>query len=116
MRPVLQPDNLAWADWRARLEDHLGAYAIEPLALRAAHFFDRGGALNGVTALCTQLRLLPECDPHEELFELADAVVERLDSPDGAFALMARFELALIGVLGFGLNLRACALTGAARI
>lgn len=69
--------------------------------------------MNGVTALCALLRLLPERDSHDELFELADAVVERLDSPAGAFALMARFELAMLGALGFGLDLRACALTGA---
>ena len=113
MRPVLQPGNLVRATWRARLEDHLGAYAIEPRSLRAARFLDRGAALNGVAALAALLRLLPERDPHEDLFDMADAIVERLDSPDGAFALMARFELALLAALGFGLDLDACALTGA---
>lgn len=113
MRPVLQPGNRVIAAWRARLEDHLGAYTVEPVAARAARFLDRGTALNGVAALCALLRLLPERDPHEELFELADAIFERLDSPDSGFALMARFELTLLGALGFGLDLDACALTGA---
>lgn len=113
LRPVLQPGNRVAACWRARLEDHLGAYVVEPVAARAARFLDRGAALHGVAALCALLRLLPERDPHEELFEMAEAIVERLGEADGAAALMARFELALLGALGFGLDLDACALTGA---
>lgn len=116
LRPVLQPGNLVAAEWRARLEDHLGALTIEPLAARAAHFLDRGAALNGVASLCALLRLLPERDPHEELFEMADAVAARLGDVrefDVAALMMARFELALLGALGFGLDLHACALTGA---
>ena len=113
MRPVLQPGNLVRAIWRARLEDHLGAYTVEPVAARAARFLDRGSALNGVATLGALLRLLPERDPHEELFDMADAIVDRLDSADCAFPLMARFELALLAALGFGLDLDACALTGA---
>ncbi|MEF3365671.1 DNA repair protein RecO [Methylocystis sp. 9N] len=113
LRPILQPGNLVVAHWRARLEDHLGAYTVEPLAARAAHFLDRAAALHGVGALCALLRLLPERDPHEELYEMADAVVARLGDPGAAAPLMARFELALLGALGFGLDLDCCALTGA---
>lgn len=114
LRPILQPGNLVVAHWRARLEDHLGAFAVEPLAARAAHFLDRAAALHGVASLCALLRLLPERDPHEELFEIADAIAARLgDAGDcEAAPMMARFELALLGALGFGLDLNACALTG----
>ncbi|MBM3562189.1 MAG: DNA repair protein RecO [Alphaproteobacteria bacterium] len=116
LRPILQPGNLVAAQWRARLEDHLGALTIEPLAARAAHLLDRAAALNGVASLCALLRLLPERDPHEELFEMADAIAARLGDVrdfDIAALMMARFELALLGALGFGLDLNACALTGA---
>lgn len=113
MRPVLQPGNRVRATWRARLEDHLGAFVIEPVVFRAARFLDRGAALNGVSTLAALLRLLPERDPHEELYEMADVTFDRLGSCDGAFPLMARFELALLSALGFGLDLDACALTGA---
>ncbi len=113
MRPVLQPGNLVAATWRARIEDHLGAFAVEPLVSRAARLIDRGTALHGLAALAALLRLLPERDPHEELFETADAIAAQLDAPDAAAASMARFELALLGALGFGLDLEACALTGA---
>lgn len=113
MRPVLQPGNLVSATWRARLEDHMGVFAVEPLASRAARLIDRGAALHGLAALAALLRLLPERDPHEELFEMADAIAGGLGAPDAAAPLMARFELALLGALGFGLDLEACAVTGA---
>ena len=112
MRPVLQPGNLVVAHWRARIEDHLGAYAIEPLVSRAARLLDRAAALHGLAALAALLRLLPERDPQEELFEMADAIVAQLGAADAAAAQLARFELALLGALGFGLDLDACALTG----
>jgi len=44
---------------------------------------------------------------------MADAIACRLDAADCAAPLMARFELALLGALGFGLELGGCALTGA---
>ncbi|BDV35357.1 DNA repair protein RecO [Methylocystis iwaonis] len=112
MRPVLQPGNLVASTWRARLEDHMGAYAVEPLALRAARYLDRAAALHGVTMLAALLRLLPERDPHEALFDMAEAIAVRLDSPNAAAPLMAQFELALLGALGFGLDLERCAVTG----
>ena len=34
-RPVLQPGNLVMVTWRARLEDHLGLFQLEPLSLKA---------------------------------------------------------------------------------
>lgn len=113
MRAALQPGNLVLASWRARIEDHLGAFTVELLAARAARFLDQGAALNGLAMLAALLRLLPERDPHEELFELADDIVLRFTARDAAAIALARFELALLGALGFGLDLDACALTGA---
>ncbi|RNJ50814.1 DNA repair protein RecO [Methylocystis hirsuta] len=116
LRPILQPGNLVAAQWRARLEDHLGALTVEPLSARAAYFLDRAAALHGVVSLCALLRLLPERDPHEELFEMADAIAALfgdIRAAEGAATMLARFELALLGALGFGLDLNACALTGA---
>ena len=113
MRAALQPGNLVLASWWARIEDHLGAFTVELLAARAARFLDQGAALNGLATLAALLRLLPERDPHEELFELADDIVLRFTARDAAAIALARFELALLGALGFGLDLDACALTGA---
>jgi DNA repair protein RecO (recombination protein O) len=113
LRSVLQVGNSVEALWRARLEEHLGSYAVEPLRSRAARLIDRAFALHGVAHLGALLRLLPERDPHSELFEMAEVIADRLDSLEVAPALMARFELALLQALGFGLDLERCALTGA---
>ncbi len=40
MRPLLQPGNSVTAVWRARLDEHLGTYAIEGTRLRAASLLD----------------------------------------------------------------------------
>ena len=37
-RPVLQPGNRVQATWRARLDEHLGTFAVEPLQLAAGHY------------------------------------------------------------------------------
>ena len=112
MRPVLQPGNQVEATWRARLDHQLGTFTVEPLQSRAAGFIDHAFALHGVGFLCALLRLLPERDPYEALYEMARLIADQLGATDRAPALLARFEIALLGALGFGLDLEACALTG----
>lgn len=63
------------ATWRARLEEQLGAFVIEPVELRAARFLDSGPTLHGLATLVALMRLLPERDPHEALFELAEEII-----------------------------------------
>ncbi len=112
LRSVLQPGNRVEANWRARLENHMGAYKVEPLKSRAAKLIESDYALHGVAYLGALLRLLPERDPQADLFEMAEVIADRLDSLTEAPALLARFELELLAALGFGLDLSACALTG----
>ena len=113
MQPVLQPGNTLAVVWRARLEEHLGVYAVEPMRQRAAALMESGLALAGVNLMGAWLRLLPERDPHEGLFEMVDALADHLADARLAPALMARFELAVLSELGFGLDLDQCAATGA---
>jgi DNA repair protein RecO (recombination protein O) len=113
IRSALQPGNDVDALWRARLEDQLGIFVVEPLRARAASLIDHGHALHGVGHLCALLRLLPERDPHPEFYEMARAIADVLAVKDRAPALLAHFEIALLSALGFGLDLEACALTGA---
>lgn len=108
-----QQGDLVVALWRARLEGHMGAYAIEPTKSRAARLIDHAFALHGAAYLSVLLRLLPERDPHENLFLLADELAEAMTDRARAAPLLARFELAILAALGFGLDLDACALTGA---
>jgi DNA repair protein RecO (recombination protein O) len=115
MQPVLQPGNGVQAVWRARVDEQLGTFAVEPLHSRSARFLSSPMALYGVATLASLLRLLPERDPHPGLFETACVLADHLDDPDLAPALLVRFEVALLSELGFGLNLSRCAVTGATR-
>ncbi|HJE23835.1 MAG TPA: DNA repair protein RecO [Methylorubrum populi] len=113
MQPMLQPGNTLRATWRARLDGALGSYTVEPLTLVASRLMGSGLALYGVGHLSALLRLLPERDPHPELYEAAQILIAHLDDAEIAPALMVRFELALLAGLGFGLDLSHCAATGA---
>jgi DNA repair protein RecO (recombination protein O) len=112
MQPVLQQGNSISIVWRARLEEHLGVFAVEPLRQRAAVLMESGMALAGVNLIGVLLRLLAERDPHESLFEMVEALADHLADTRIAPALMARFELAVLAELGFGLDLEQCAATG----
>ena len=113
LRPVLQPGNAIQVNWRARLDEHLGHYTVEALRLRAAAFLTQSHALYGLAHLCALMRLLPERDPHPELYAAFDGILEVLADARGAAVLVARFELQLLAELGFGLDLEECAATGA---
>ena len=112
MQPMLQPGNTLHATWRARLDESLGTYAVEPARLDASRLMGSALALYGIGHMAALLRLLPERDPHEGLFEAAQVLVAHLDDSHVAPALMVRFELAILVELGFGLDLSACAATG----
>jgi DNA repair protein RecO (recombination protein O) len=113
MRPLLQPGNSVAAVWRARLDEHLGYYLIEGTRLRAANLFASSHAVYGVTHLASLARLLPERDPHEDIYEMLDHMLDDFDDVRGAAAHLIRFELAMLAELGFGLDLETCAATGA---
>src|ERR1700744_1918001 len=68
MRPLLQPGNGVHAVWRARLDEHLGTYAMQGTQLRAAKPLSSPPPVHGVTHLAALARLLPERDPHEDIF------------------------------------------------
>ncbi|MBT9368523.1 DNA repair protein RecO [Rhizobium sp. CSW-27] len=112
MQPLLQPGNRVEAVWRARLDEHLGDFRLEPLHLRAARLMENATSVYGVQAMGALLRLLPERDPHPHLFEALDVILDHMDDPAGAGELFVRFELAVLNDLGFGLDLTACAATG----
>jgi len=113
LRPLLQPGNSVRAVWRARLDEHLGTYAIEGLRLRAAGLLAASHAVYGVTHLASLARLLPERDPHLDIYEMLERTLDDFDDAGEAAIHLVRFELAMLAELGFGLDLDNCAATGA---
>ncbi len=112
LRPWLQPGNSVSAVWRARLDEHLGTYAIDGTRLRAAALLSSSHAVYGVTHLASLARLLPERDPHEDIYEMLERTLDDFDDAGEAAVHLVRFELAMLGELGFGLDLENCAATG----
>ncbi len=113
MRPLLQPGNSVRAVWRARLDEHLGYYLIEGTRLRAATVLASGHAVYGVTHLASLARLLPERDPHEDIYDMLDRILNDFEDIGEAAVHLVKFELAMLAELGFGLDLETCAATGA---
>lgn len=109
---TLQPGNIVQLTWRARLEEHLGTFAVELIHARAATLIADRTRLYANQLLCDHLRLLPERFPHDRLLGLAVHALEGERTPLELGATLASFELTLLDDLGFGLDLSSCAATG----
>ena len=113
LSPVLQPGAQLDLTWRARLEDHIGTFTVEPLRSRAAASMgDRLSlaGLNAVTALL--LFCLPEREAHGRLYEKTEQLLDLLGQPEVWPLAYLRWEVALLDDMGFGLDLSTCAVLG----
>lgn len=114
MAPLLQPGAQLDLTWRARLEEHLGHFAVEPVRARAGVMGDRAAlaGLGAVTALTAFA--LAERQAYPALYRDTVALLDRLEAgaPDWP-AHYVGWELSLLSVMGFGLELDRCAATGA---
>ena len=111
-RPVLQAGNAVQCVWRARLEEQLGTYVLEPLDLRAGAIMEEPFRLAGLATLAELSQLLPEREPHPRVYEALRVVLEAIDQDHVWPALLVRWEMGLLDELGFGLDLSKCAATG----
>src|SRR6201999_4195805 len=93
--------------------EHLGYYAIEGTRLRAATVLASSYAVYGVTHLASLARLLPERDPHQDIYDMLEHTLDDFDKAGDAAVHLVKFELAMLAELGFGLDLENCAATGA---
>ncbi|PQV55831.1 DNA replication and repair protein RecO [Defluviimonas denitrificans] len=112
LAPLLQPGAQLDVTWRARLDEHLGSYAVEPLRSRAALMSDRL-ALAGLNSICALLTfLLPEREAHGALYGATIGLLDRIGAGEGWAVDYLRWELGLLEEMGYGLDLSSCALTG----
>jgi DNA repair protein RecO (recombination protein O) len=108
---TLQPGTQIAVEWRARLDEHLGVFTVEPLRSRAMLMEDRL-ALAGLNAICALLRFaLPEREPHAPLYARTQALLAAMQAADWP-ADYLRWEMALLEEIGFALDLTRCAATG----
>jgi len=112
--PALQPGSQVAVAWRARLEEHLGAFIVEPVRSRAAVAMGGRLPLAGLNAVVTLLSaVLPERDPHPALHARTTALLDLLDNEEVWPLAYLRWEVALLAEMGFALDLARCAVTGA---
>jgi DNA repair protein RecO (recombination protein O) len=112
--PILQPGAQLDLTWRARLEDHIGTFQVEPLRSRAASAMSGRLALAGLNAVTGLLAFcLPEREPHPRLYEYSETLLDLLGQDEVWPLAYLRWERLLLAETGFALNLETCAVTGA---
>ncbi|GGG71015.1 DNA repair protein RecO [Salipiger pallidus] len=111
--PSLQPGAQLDLAWRARLEDHMGAFTVEPQRSRAAIAMADRLSLAGLNAVVALLAFcLPEREAHPALYTRTEQLLDLLAEPDLWPLAYLRWEMALLDEMGFGLDLSACAVSG----
>jgi DNA repair protein RecO (recombination protein O) len=113
--PALQPGNQLDAVWKARIEAHLGAFAVELKTSRAGATLSdplRLAALTSITSLAAFA--LPERDPVPDFAVRTEGLCDAVASGEGWLPDYVRWEMSLLDVAGLGLDLSACAAGGAA--
>lgn len=116
-RAILQPGNDVTLRWRARLADQLGTMIVEPVKARAAGAMASPVRLAGLASLTSlMVTALPERESMPDVYGALQVALDLL-CDDGvplevAAAGVIRFEMGLLGQLGFALDLSRCAGTG----
>lgn len=114
MAPTLQPGGQMDLEWRARLEEHLGAYRVEPRRSRAAALMGDGDALAAFSSVAALLTgYLADREPHPALYAATIGLLDALGTDDGWPEAYVGWEIMLMNDLGFPLDLSSCAATGA---
>ncbi len=111
--PLLQPGAQLDVSWRARLDEHIGAFSVEPLHARAPAIMADRLALLALGSIAALLGFtLPEREPHEVLYLRTIDLLDSLGTDPDWPARYLRWEASLLEEMGFGLDLASCAVTG----
>ncbi|NDF12018.1 MAG: DNA repair protein RecO [Proteobacteria bacterium] len=115
-RAILEQGNLVQASWSARLEEHLGTMTLEMIEPFSAYLIQDSLKLKALGAITlTLLSLVPERDPHPELFRAIYQWMGELkheENPENWLSSYVSLELILLKELGFALDLSSCADSG----
>ncbi len=98
--------------WAGRLNEHLGRYRADLIDAPSASIMHDADRLAGLASLCALIdTALPEREPAPGLCAAFNLWLDQINEPHWA-PLLVRIELGLLEVLGFGLDLSSCAVTG----
>jgi DNA repair protein RecO (recombination protein O) len=113
LTPVLQPGAQLDLTWKARLEDHLGGFTVEPVRGRAAGILGDRLALSALaSALALASFALPERAAYPAFYAQTLELLDAMAAATGWLPAYLDWEIALLEQMGFGLDLSACAVRG----
>jgi DNA repair protein RecO (recombination protein O) len=113
LAPALHPGAQLDLTWRARIEDHIGAFSVEPVRSRLGVLISDRMGLAGLDAVVTLLAYaLPERMPYPDLYVRTIRLLDLLAATPAWPLAYLRWELALLEATGFGLDLDRCGVTG----
>jgi DNA repair protein RecO (recombination protein O) len=111
---IWQAGNLVQAKWMARLADQLGSYSAELIHASAALAMQDAWALGILSAVCAVTEgAVPEREAQARIFRGVLHLVAHAGQGVALLDDLIRWELGLLQALGYGLDLAACAVTGA---
>lgn len=112
-RAPLQAGNTLNVTWKARTDDNLGFFTAESESERAAAHMADAEALAGLAAIADLLAAaLPEGEAKPALYDATETLLEMLADNNVWPALFVRWELGLLAMMGFGLDLTSCGISG----
>ena len=111
--PILQVGAQLDLTWKARLQDHLGSFKVELVRARTVHAMSDRILTAGLTSVSTILsRVLPERQAYDNFYRKTEDLLDLLDQPNIWPLAYLHWELELLTVLGYGLDLSKCAVSG----
>lgn len=114
LAPVLQPGAQLDLSWRARIEDQLGTFTVEPVRSRMAAIMADRLALAGLSSVCGLLAFaLPERAGFAALYDRTVTLLDLMPLTEAWPLAYLSWELFLLEEIGFALDLSRCAVTGA---
>ena len=111
-RAIIQPGNKVLTRWRARLAEHLGTFECELIDAHASCYLNEPILLSAMNSACSIISsTLPEREPHQAIYKGFIILLESLHKSNWA-TIYVKWEVGVLGELGFGLDLTTCAATG----
>ncbi len=115
-RAQYEAGNTITVAWTGRLEEQLGRFEVAEVSIsRAARHLESSDALTAISTVTAILRnAIDEGDAAgSALYGPSTLLLDALEAWHLWPPLYARWELGVLSALGFGLDLEACALSGA---
>ena len=113
LKPILQIGAQLDLAWKARLEEHLGSFQVELIRSRTANVINNRLLLAGMLSSASLInKFLPVGQVYKEFYESSENLFDLLQFPDIWTLGYFKWELEFMETLGFGLDLKKCAVTG----